>query len=209
MVVQKIAQEISGLEHKEWQLLKSLNTPAKVQDFLNSLKFNFEKNGETHRSVSEVLKSNEAHCFEGALVASAALWIQGRKPMLLDLVTVHPDFDHVVALFKEGEFWGAVSKTNHGVLRYREPIYKSIRELSMTYFHEYFLSNGKKTLRKFSKPFDLSLNAEWLTTRDNLAWLAHKLDCSPHFNILSPKQIRNLRKADKVEIEVGNIVEYR
>ena len=143
-------------------------------------------------------------------MAAAALWIQGHKPLLLDLKSVRPDFDHVVALFKINGFWGAISKTNHAVLRYREPVYKSVRELSMSYFHEYFLRDGRKTLRSFSKPFDLSkYGTEWITTKDNLAWLAHELDKSPHTQVLSPKQIKNLRKADKIEIKAGEITEYK
>jgi hypothetical protein len=122
---------------------------------------------------------------------------------------VRPDLDHVVTLFRKDGYWGAVSKTNHAVLRYREPVYKNIRELVMSYFHEYFLFDGRKTLRAFSKPFDLSKHGtSWITTEENLATLAHLLDTSPHTKILSPKQIRNLRKADKIEIKAGKIVEY-
>jgi hypothetical protein len=199
-----------GLDHKEWQLLKSLATPAKVQDFLNSLPFNFEKGGETHTSVRETLKRGRAHCFEGALLAAAAFWVQGRRPLLLDLKTVRPDFDHVLALYQVDGYWGAVSKTNHSVLRYRDPIYKSVRELAMSYFHEYFLDDGRKTLRSFSKPFDLSKHGmDWLTSTENLADLAHKLDISPHQDILTPKQVRNLRKADEVELLATDVVEYK
>ena len=199
-----------GLDEKERKLLKRLSTPAKIQDFLNRLPFNFEKHGETHRSVRESLKRKKAHCFEGALIAAAALWMQGRRPLLLDLKTVRPDFDHVVVLFKEGRYWGAISKTNHNVLRYRDPIYASVRELAMSYFNEYFLADGTKTLRKFSKPFDLSKEkTDWLTTKENLALLAHKLDRSPHFNILNPKQIRNLRKADRIEVNASGLTEWK
>ena len=217
MIGQWITQEFSGLDHKDWQLLKSLDTPAKIQDFINSLKFNHEWRGETHRSVKEALRYREAHCFEGALLAATALWIHGYKPLLLDLVADKSDFDHVVAIFSDkggpasgGKVcWGAISKTNHAVLRYREPIYKTARELALSYFHEYFLKNGKKTLRKFSKPFDLSrYGTVWVSGDENLAWLAHALDASPHTDILTPKQISSLRKADKVEIEAGEIVEY-
>ncbi len=210
MLRQRITQQSSGLDHKEYQLLKRLNTPAKIQDFLNAQPFNFEKKGETHHSVRYTLKAGQSHCFEGALLAAAALWINGHKPLLLDLKTVRPDFDHVVALFQRDGHWGALSKTNHAVLRYREPVYKNIRELVMSYFHEYFLWSGKKTLRSFSKPFDLSkLGTYWLTTEENLADLAHLLDTSPHTKILSLKQIRNLRQAEPIEIKAGKIIEYK
>lgn len=199
----------SGLDHKDWLLLKSLNSPRKIQDYLNAIPFNKERGGETHHSVKKVLKASKAHCFEGALLAAAALWIQGKKPLILDLKVVRPDFDHVVTLFQVDEHWGAISKTNHAVLRYRDPIYKSIRELAMTYFHEYFLGDGQKTLRSYSKPYDLSrVGTVWISGDENLAWLAHQLDASPHENILTPKQIKMLRNAEKIEVNASSLTEY-
>jgi len=199
----------SGLNKEDWKLLKSLSNPQKIQDFLNSIPFNFERDGETHNSVSQSLKAKRIHCFEGALIAAAALWIQGRKPLLLDLVAIRPDFDHVVVLFMEDGQWGALSKTNHSVLRYRDPIYKSVRELVMSYFHEYFLKNGKKTLRKYSKPFDLSKEGTyWIATEENLAGLAHKLDKSTHLEILSLDQSRSLRRAEDIETKASELTEY-
>src|SRR3989344_217803 len=206
----KLTFEKSGFAKEEWRKLKRLSTPKKIQDFLNSIPFNLEKRGETNNSVRETLKVRRAHCFEAALLAASALWIQGKKPLILDLKTVRPDFDHVIALFQEDGYFGAISKTNHSVLRYRDPIYKSVRELSMSYFHEYFLTTGKKTLRSFSKPFDLSLvKMSWLTSDVTQADLAFKLDESSHFKILSPKQLRNLRKADKIEIKASEITEFK
>ncbi len=210
MSKQSLTLHSSLLGHKEYRLLKRLNTPKKIQDYLNSLKFNLEKKGETHRSVRYALKYQEAHCFEGALIAAAALWINGQKPLILDLRSARPDFDHVVTIFKEGRYFGAISKTNHAVLRYREPVYANVRELVMSYFHEYFLKNGKKTLRSYSKPFDLSkVGPYWLSTEENLAPLAHKLDNSPHTPILTKEQIKKLRQADDIEIKAGNLAEYK
>lgn len=209
-VVRPLRFEDSGLKRSDWNKLKKLSNPKALQDFLNSLPFNFEKTGETHFSVRKTLARGSAHCFEAALVAAASFWIAGRRPLILDLVTVRPDLDHVVTLFQENGYWGAVSKTNHTVLRYRDPVYKTVRELVMSYFHEYFLFDGKKTLRAYSWPFDLSkLSTAWITTEESLADLAHALDSSPHVKILSIKQIRSLRKADKIEIEASKIVEYK
>ena len=206
----KLTFEKSGFTEEEWRKLKRLSTPKKIQDFLNSIPFNLEKSGETNNSVRETLKVRRAHCFEAALLAASALWIQGKKPLILDLKTVRPDFDHVIALFQEDGYFGAISKTNHSVLRYRDPIYKSVRELSMSYFHEYFLTTGKKTLRSFSKPFDLSrVKMSWLTSDVDQADLAFELDESPHFKILSPKQLKNLRRADKIEIKASEITEFK
>src|SRR3989344_9556108 len=121
---------------KEKILLKKLNTPAKVQDFLNSLEFNFEKRGETLKSPLLTLREGNAHCFEGALLGAYILSLRGFTPYLMHLKTIKGDYDHIVAPFKVGGFWGALSKTNHAVLRYREPIYRNIHELALSYFHE-------------------------------------------------------------------------
>lgn len=189
------------------ETLKKLNTPEKIQDFLNTLPFNFEKEGETYRSVEKALEAHEAHCFEGALIAAAALEVHGAKPLLMDLRTTQGDDDHVVALFKRGKFWGAISKTNHAVLRYREPVYRDPRELAMSFFHEYFDKNGKKTLREFSKPFDLSsFKDEWVYSKDDLTSIVNALDRSPHEKVV-PKGLR-LRKADEIEINVGKFLEW-
>jgi len=196
---------------KELRIFAKLDTPKKVQDFLNRIPINFEKNGETCLSPREVLRQNRAHCSEGAMFAAAAFWYHGKTPWLLDLKTGANDHDHVVALFKIRGFWGAVSKTNHSVLRYREPIYKTVRELALTYFHEYFLDNGKKTMRSFSKPFDLSKirDKSWLTSSENVWDVIAALDDSPHLPILNKSQLRALRKADGIEVTAGKLVEWR
>ena len=120
----------------------------------------------------------------------------------------------MVALFRRGKFWGAISKTNHAVLRYREPIYASPRELAMSYFHEYFLDNGAKTLRSYSTPFDLSTYkvgpcTSWLTAEEDLWEIADRLDKSPHYQILDKKIIFSLRRADPIEIKAGKLTEWR
>lgn len=192
-----------------YRKLKRLDTPEKIQDFLNRLPFNFESRGETYRSVEVALKAHEAHCFEGALIAAAALQANGEKPLLMDIRVVdnNEDADHVVALFKKGKFWGAISKTNHAVLRYREPLYKSLHELAMSYFHEYFTHDGTKTMKSFSKPFDLSKRKEdWLRGEGDLTSLVNALDRSPHISVV-PKGLK-LRKADKIEIKAGRLTEW-
>jgi hypothetical protein len=203
-----------GYTKTEEKLFKKLNTPAKIQDFLNKIPFNFEKNGETCMSPRKTIVSNMAHCMEGALLASAILEYHAFQPLILDLRSSKKpfDFDHVVAIWNEDGFYGAISKTNHGVLRYREPVYKSIRELVMSYFHEYFLNkNGLKTLREYSDPFDLNHfnKINWRTSENDLFEIPEYLDKITHHQILTKKQIKNLRKADKIEIEVGKIEEYK
>lgn len=199
----------SSLTKEEYALLKSLKTPQRIQNFLNTLPFDFADGGKMNRSVRGTLKSKKTDCMGGAVLAAAALWVQGKAPLLLDLTTSKDDYDHVVAVFKVGKCFGAISKTNHSVLRYREPIYKSIRELAMSYFHEYFLPNGRKTMRSFSKPFDLSKQGtKWLTSPESLLDIAELLDDSPHTQVASAGQIKAFRKVDEIEREAGEITEY-
>lgn len=199
-----------GFNDQELRILHKLSTPQKIQDYLNKLPINFEEQGDTARSPREVLRLQTAHCMEGALLAAVALWYHGQKPLLLDLVTTKNDDDHVVALFKQNGRWGAISKTNHAVLRYREPVYTTVRELAMSYFHEYFKDSGQKTLRKFSRPFDLSkiTDRSWMVSREDLWEINNALEDSFHYNILSPKQVRRLRKAEPIEIAAGKLVEW-
>ena len=194
---------------EEVKLFRKLNSPQKIQDYLNSLKFNFGKDAKLF-SPRVVIKTKKADCLEGAILAAAILEFHGEKPLIIDLrSTAKPfDYDHVVAVFRRYNCFGAISKTNHGVLRYREPVYKTIRELVMSYFHEYFLDNGHKTLREYSEPLNLSSikHINWRTTTGDL-WEIHEiLDKAKHYSILSPQQVKNLRKAEGVEIEMGKIV---
>lgn len=203
-------KHFSGFSKKELNLFNHLNTPWKIQDFVDALPANFEENEDSCFSPKEVLRRRIAHCAEGAIFAAAALMFHGKKPLLLDLVPEHNDEAHIVALFKMRGRWGAISKTNHAVLRYREPIYKTLRELALSYFHEYFLNNGKKTLREYSRPFDVSkVRTDWLTTNDHLWNIIDALADSKHYTILTKHQIKTLRKAHPTEIEAGKITEWK
>ncbi len=202
-----------GYRKDEIKLFKKLNTPEKVQDYINSIPFNFDERPGTCMSPRMILDRNIADCVEGALLAAAILEFHGHKPLLLDLRSLKApyDYDHVVAIFKKDGFWGAISKTNHSVLRYREPIYRDIRELVMSFFHEYFLDSGKKTLREYSDPFDMNYfnKIDWRTTEKDLPKVLSHLDRIKHHKILTKKQEKNLRKADKIETESTDAVEYR
>ena len=116
---------------------------------------NHEVGGETILSVREVLRQRRAHCIEGAFVAACALWIHGDPPLVMHLDCDASDYPHVVALFRRGGHWGALSKTNGVALRYRDPVYRTLRELTLSYFHEYANRRGDKTLRSYSGAFDL------------------------------------------------------
>lgn len=207
----------------ELSLLKKLSTPNKVQDFLDSFPSNFSRIGEPVQSPRRVLQNKRAHCIEAAILTAAALAYHGRPALLMDLQASDDDEDHVVALFKENGLWGAVSKTNHAQLRWRDPIYKNERELALSYFNEYFLFDsthydkkvlknklGAKTLRKYSKPFDLGkINpAKWWAA-ETLDWLAEKLDASPHYPLFPKSALKNLRKASKIEIKAAKFEEWK
>ncbi len=192
-------------------ILKALSTPAKIQDFLNTLRFRIIGENETCYSPRLVLRHREAQCVEGAMFAAAALQFHGYRARIVDLVSTAQDQDHVIAVFQIDGYWGAISKTNHGVLRYREPIYRSIRELAMSYFHEYFLqSNRKKTLRSFSKPVDLSRfnNQQWETSEEPIWYIPEYLVSIPHSPMLNRSQIARLRLADPIEAKMTDIVEW-
>ena len=200
-----------GLNKREVKVLKSLNTPGKIQDFLNKIPINFEEKGDTCMSPRMVLKNRKAHCIEGAMLAAAALRVNGEKPLVVDMTATKKDFDHVICVFKKDGKWGAIGKTNHAVLRYREPIYKSIRELVMSFFHEYFDDDGKKNLRSYSAPVDLSRfdHFNWMASEEDIWYIPDYLEKIKHFPILTRSQIAGLRKADRVELDAGDIVEWK
>ena len=207
MYSDRIKSILNPLERK---LFLRLNTPQKIQDYLDTVPINFENSGETYMSPRRTIAAHTAHCFEGALLAAAALAYHGAKPLLLDLKTSPNDQDHVVTLFKQNGYWGAISKTNHAVLRFRDPIYKTVRELALSYFHEYFLATGQKTLRTYSAPFDLSKYKvdQWVTAEEELFDLVQALDVSPHFPLVPKKNTKLLRKATKFEIDTVEAAEW-
>jgi hypothetical protein len=144
------------------------------------------------------------------MLASTALWLTGQKPLLMDFRTLPEDEDHVVALYKVNGYWGAISKTNHAILRFRDPIYKTLRELAISYFHEYFMfENGKKTLHEYSVPFDLSKQGtKWITAEHELFDIAEAVDNIRHFKLVPTKNKRHLRKADTMSIRAGKLIEW-
>ncbi len=200
-----------GLTSHELKILRALRTPKKIQDFLDTLPINFEDGGDTCMSPRKVLETRTAHCMEGAMLAALALRLAGHKPLVMDLKVTNDDYDHVVALFREHGCWGAISKTNHGTLRYRDPIYKSIRELAMSYFHEYTTKSGKKVLRSYSRPVDLSRfdKRGWMTAEDDVWYVPEAIDDAKHYKILSPAQTKNLRPGDMTERKLGSLLEWR
>ncbi len=199
-----------GLTRAEFATLRRLRTPERIQDFLYRLRQNFERKGETCNSVRVVLRERRAHCIEGAVTAACALWIHGEPPLLLDFQAVH-DFDHVVAVFRRNGRWGAISKTNGIGLRWRDPVYRTLRELAMSYLHEYYNKRDRKTLRTYSRPYDLRrMKPEtWVTCEDGAWDLVDALEATRHYKLMSPAQARSLIRRDPFEREVGNLLQHK
>jgi len=187
--------------NEEVTLLKRLSDPDKIQGFLDSLEYN---PGYECRSPRWVIRKKSAHCFEGALFAAAAMQFTGHRPMIVDMKAFNDD-DHVIAVYKIDGYWGAVAKSNFTTLRFREPVYRSLRELVMSYFDFYFNIEGDKSLRSYSLPLDLSVyeKRQWSITDDDLEFIGDKLERMHHFPVINDKIIRNLYKASDSMLKAG------
>ena len=189
------------------RLPRGLRAPDAIQRFLDDLLYNKEKDGETARSPRRVLETREAHCFEGALLAAAALRRLGHPPLVLQLRAVRDD-DHVLALFRErpgAGCWGAVAKSNYSGLRFRSPVYRSLRELVMSYFDVYYNLDGEKSLRSFSRPVDLSrFDARgWETAEESLWDVSTYLATRRVMALLARGQVRALTPMDRRLYDAG------
>ncbi len=194
----------------EHRVFARLDTPQKIQTFIEKLPPNFELKGDTAMSPRTMLKAGTCHCSEAAFFAGAALAYHGKPAWLMDICALPSDKDHIVTLFKEHGLWGAISKTNHAVLRWRDPIYRSPRELAMTYAHEYNLNGGKKSMLSFSRPFSLMRYApsRWVIAPDDLDWLLYALDLSPHVPVAPARALRKRRRMTRVELKSQDVTEW-
>jgi hypothetical protein len=193
-----------------YETLKRLSTPLKIQNYLDTLAINFEVEGDTHWSPLRVYQEQKAHCIEAACFAAAALWQHGERPLLLDLRAAKGDYDHVVALYRSNGYWGAISKSNHATIRWRDPVYRTVRELALSYFHEWFPERtGVRTLRSYSRPVSLApLGKGWITSTEDLWFLDQLLNRAPHYPIAPRRNVESARRADPVEVRAGSILEW-
>jgi hypothetical protein len=183
---------------EERAVFRRLNSPARIQRFLDcDLAYNKEPEGPTCRSPRRVLRDRTGHCMEGALFGAAALRMLGHPPLLLDLESVRDD-DHVLAMFRERGLWGAVAKSNYSGLRYREPVYRSLRELVMSYFEHYYNLRREKTLRGYSRPVNLTRfdSIEWMTSEEDVWPIPDHLCSIAHSAILPAAVARRLSRVD-------------
>ena len=203
-------REDLGLTRGEFWQLARLGTPERIQAFLNAIPVNFEPDGETQHSVRSVLAHKRAHCMEGAFVAACALWIAGEPPLIVHLDCDLSDYPHAIAVYRRGRYWGAISKTNGTPLRYRDPVYRTLRELAMSYFHEYFNRHGRKTLRSYSVPYDMRrLDPEVWITNPKSCWDTHDLlrDLR-HYTLVTRRQEKLLARRDPFERRMGKVLQY-
>jgi hypothetical protein len=181
----------------ERAVFQRLRSPEKIQRFLDDLAYNKEPGGATCRSPRRVLRDLTGHCMEGALFGAAALRMLGHPPLLLDLEAVHDD-DHVLAIFRLRGCWGAVAKSNFSGLRYREPVYRTLRELVMSYFEHYYNLRREKTLRNYSRPVNLSRfdRIGWMTAEEDVWPVPEYLTTISHTPVSPPLVVRHLGRVD-------------
>ena len=186
---------------EEISFLKTISNPDKIQSFLDSIDYNPKYEC---RSPRWVIRKKSAHCFEGALFAAAALQFIGYEPLIIDMKSFNDD-DHVIAVFKVNDHWGSVAKSNFTSLRYREPVYRSLRELVMSYFDFYFNMAGDKSLRSYSLPLNLKIYdpRHWATTDEDLEFIGDKLEKIRHYPVVNNKMIKNLYKASDTMLKAG------
>ena len=179
----------------------AFRTPWEIQSFLNSIPYNPK---EECKSPKRVFEERTAHCFEGALFAASRLCGLGHPPLLMDLRAWNDD-DHVIALFKSDGCWGAVAKSNFTTLRYREPVYRALRELAMSYFDFYFNTIGQKTLRAYSSPLRLSQFDErgWDTSGEDLEYIGDCFTKLVYRPLLSEAQASALSTVDEALLHAG------
>jgi hypothetical protein len=198
----------AGFTPRERRALRALRTPLGVQRALEDMPYHLASTAWSPRCV---LRERTAHCLEGAVFAAAALRVLGFAPLLLDLEAVQ-DTDHVLAVYRIRGHWGAIAKSNFSGLRYREPIYRTLRELALSYFEGYVNLRGDRTLRAYSRPVDLSrfdrAHPGWMVSEEDLWWIPEHLLGIPHTPLLTPGMVRSLSRVDRRSLQAG-LVGYR
>lgn len=193
-----------GLTDKETALLRRLGPPHRIQRFLDES--DYDVKGASCRSPRRVLRERRVQCMDGALFAAAALRAQGHPPLIVDLESVRDD-DHVIAVFRQRGHWGALARSNYSGLRFREPVYRTLRELVMSYFESYFNLRREKTLRRYSRPVDLRRfdARDWMTAEEDLWYIPEYLCTIAHVDILPPRLERRLSPVEPVLFAAGKL----
>ena len=193
--------ESFGLTPQNVRTLRALKTPKLIQQFIDGLTYQY---ADTAGSPQRTLRERKGHCLEGALVAAAALRLHGHPPLLMDLEAVHDD-DHVLAIYRERGLWGSIAKSNFAGLRSRKPVYRTLRELAMSYFEHYYNLRGEHTLRAYSRPVNLARldGKQWMTSEEDVWCVPELLIAARHFPIAPDKVMRALPRLDRRSFEAG------
>ena len=191
-----VAAFTRALTAPERKLMAGLTTPVRIQAFLDTVPYSSEP---VYRCPLQVLRDRLAHCFDGALFAAAALRRIGHPPLILDMLPNDRDDDHLLALFKQDGHWGAIAKSNFAGLRYREPVFRNLRELVLSYFEQYYNVAGEKTLRGYTVPLDLAAfdALDWMTSDAPLERIADRTDTIRRYALLTPKMVAGLSAVDE------------
>jgi len=191
-----------ALTPSEARRIAGLTTPSHIQSFLDSIEYSEE---ERYRCPLTVLRDGKGHCFDGALFAAAMLRRIGHAPLITDIIPNDNDDDHLLALYKVRGHWGAVAKSNYSGLRFREPVYRTLRELILSYFEDFFNAIGEKTMRAYTRPLNLTAfdRQGWMTSDGALDAIGERLDEIQKFKPLTPAMIRNLSFADQRSVQAG------
>jgi hypothetical protein len=199
--IRRDRHESFGLTPENLRVLRALKTPARIQQFIDALTYQY---ADTAWSPQRVLRERKGHCLEGALLAAAALRLNGYPPLLMDLEAVHDD-DHVLAIYRERGLWGSIAKSNFAGLRSRKPIYRMLRELALSYFEHYYNLRGEYTLRSYSRPVNLARldSRHWMTSEEDVWCVPEYLIAARHYPLLPDKVARALPRLDRRSFEAG------
>ena len=194
-------RESFGLTPGELRVLRALKTPAQIQKFIDAIPYQY---GNTALSPQRVLRERKGHCLEGALLAAAALRVNGHPPLLMDLESVRDD-DHVVAVYREKGLWGGIAKSNFAGIRFRAPVYRTPRELALSYFEFYYNLRGERTLRSYSRPVNLAQldSRNWMTSEQDVWCVPELLIAARHYPLFPDKVARALPRLDRRSFEAG------
>jgi hypothetical protein len=193
--------ETFGLSAADLRTLRSLKTPLRIQRFVDELTYDYS---DSARSPRRTLRERRGHCLEGALLAAAALRVQGHPPLVMDLEAVRDD-DHVIALYREHGLWGGIAKSNFAGLRFRAPVYRTLRELALSYFDHYYNLRGERTLRNYSQAVNLAQldSQHWMTAEEDVWCVTDLLMAARHYPLVPDKVIRTLPRLDRRSFEAG------
>jgi hypothetical protein len=198
MPTSNLLASLSATDRKAFAALK---TPAKIQAFLDDVPYSTD---DRYRCPASVLHDRCAHCYDGAVFAAAMLRLIGYPPLIVNMFAYRDD-EHLIAVFRRDGHWGALGKSNYAGLRYREPVYRTLRELVMSYFEDYYNIEGRRSLRAYTRPFNLRAfdRAGWLTSDAAMDAIATRLDTLPRTPILTPRMVRRLTPLDKRSYDAG------